>query len=208
MTLDQIAEISAVATACENAAIRLRILLAQEPEPEEGWAYPVGSCEYPTEEWYCAAWHDTTGAKNDGYCHTGIDENVDHYPWGDVDRGQPVWAIASGTVYAAGYSNSYLGGVVIEIEHDGTPLWVRYWHLESCDWKPGDMIMVDDCIGHIGNYTLGAGGDHLHLDMARNPFQPHWWFTKHPDIRWIDPVPVLKAHLDPAVVDAMLKKKK
>ena len=174
------------------------------------WTYPVGSAEYPTPGWYCACWHDETGARNDGYGHTGIDLNVDRYPWDDVDRGQPVWAVTSGQVYAVGYSINYLGGIVIEIEHEGRPLWMRYWHLEfgKLAWVrlPGDAIQAGDLLGYIGNYHLGQGGDHVHLDVAKQPFQPHWWYPYHRDVHWIDPVPILEAHLDSDVIEAMLTK--
>jgi murein DD-endopeptidase MepM/ murein hydrolase activator NlpD len=149
-----------------------------------------------------------TGQRNNGYAHTGIDLNVDQYPWGDVDRGQPVFAIAPGRVYAIGYSQSYLGSVVIEIEHGGVLHWVRYWHLDEGfpQLHVHEHIMSGTYIGAIGNYQLGRGGDHLHLDMALDPFGPHWWFTNHRDVRWVDPVPVLRARLDSATIDAMLEK--
>lgn len=191
----------------EAAAADVLAVLAELREPAPGWTYPVGDDEFPTADWYCACWHDPTGAKNDGYGHTGIDLNVDKAPWGDVDRGQPVIAVAPGVVHTVGYSASYLGGVVIEIEHEGAPLWVRYWHLEwVTQWQVGDTVAPGVCIGIIGDYKLGRGGDHCHLDMCRDPFEPHWWFTNH-DLRWMDPVPILKAHLDLATVDAMLAKK-
>ena len=198
----------AARAALGQASDLLDTALDELGEPTD-WVYPVGSLDFPTEEWYCACVHDTTGKLNSGYAHTGIDLNVDHRPWGDVDRGQPVYAVADGVVHAVHYSASYLGSVVIRVQHDGAPLYVRYWHLENDPafryWQPGETVSADSIVGHLGNYTLGQGGDHCHFDMALDPFEPHWWFTRH-DIRWIDPVPVLKAHLDPGIVDAMMKK--
>ena len=171
------------------------------------WYPPVGTVDMPVPEWYSAQGHDTSSAAG----HTGIDLNLDRANWGDIDRGQPGWAVTNGIVYAVGYSQSYLGGVVIEVEHEGQPLYIRYWHLADDPtfrrWCIGAMVGAGDCVGHIGNYTLGAGGDHLHFDMRDRLFEPHWWFTSHPG-GWKDPVPVLKAHMAPALVDEMLRKKR
>ena len=194
----------------EEAAEIVRWIL--NAVPPSAWAFPVGtvmSSQYPPERWYAACVHDLTGKANGGYAHTGIDLNLDVNPWGDVDRSMPVWAVANGMVYAAGYSTSYLGSVIVQCEHDGKSLWIRYWHLADDAafraWKPGNLVTAGICIGHIGDYKLGEGGDHLHLDMRDKPFEAHWWFTSHAG-GWLDPVPILKAHLDPALVDAMLRR--
>jgi len=183
--------------------------LVEELQPVAGWVFPVGDDEFPTADWYCACWHSLDGSLNDGYGHTGIDLNVDRYPWGDVDRGRPVWAVADGIVYAAHYSTNYLGGIVIRSEHEGDALYIRYWHLEDNDafraHVPGQHIAAGQLVGNIGNYLLGAGGDHLHFDMALDPFEPHWWFTRH-EIRWVDPVPVLRTHLNSDLVEEMLRR--
>jgi len=100
--------------------------------------------------------------------------------------------------------------VIIEVQHQGYPLYVRYWHLaDDAGFRGlavGQAVEAGQQIGAIGNYRLGAGGDHLHFDCARDPFGAHWWFTNHPDVRWIDPVPVLQMHLDSVRVEEMLKK--
>jgi len=184
-------------------------ILAAEvvPVPSAVWAFPVGTEKYPPEKWYCAQYHNPVGANG----HTGIDLNLDVSPWGDVDRGMPVCAVASGVVYVTGYSTSYLGSIIIQSEHNSAPLYVRCWHLADDAqfrlWKVGDRVFAGECLGHIGNYVLGEGGDHCHLDMRNQSFEPHWWFTSHPG-GWLDPVPILEAHLDPPIVKAMLAKKK
>lgn len=190
---------------CEEVARRLRAAL----DGDEEWAFPIGSQKYPPEGWYIACWHDETGKRNAGYRHTGIDLNVAQWPRGDIDRGQPVFAVADGVVVAHGYSQNYLGGVVIEVQHAGAPLYVRYWHLAGGiglfpSWSVGQPVREGDCLGEIGNYTLGAGGDHLHFDVALDPFRSHWWFTNHPEVRWVNPLPILYAHLDDAVLDAIV----
>lgn len=172
------------------------------------WAFPVGNDEYPPAAWYAATHHDTSGRRNNGYAHTGIDLNLDRHPWGDVDRGQPVFAVTEGVVRAVAYSTNYLGSVVIEVEHGGKPLFLRYWHLMNdktfkalAEWQ---TVQPSECLGHLGNYQMGGGGDHLHFDCALDNFGAHWWFSRHSQVRWIDPVPVLKDHLDPVIVNKML----
>lgn len=203
------------------------------PAPVDEWTPPVGSERYPPPAWYVATFHDLTGKRNSGYAHTGIDLNVARPPYGDVDRGQPVFAVDGGIIYRTGYSPSYLGSVIIKVEYHGEainvqywyldsgevasdvavlepgmPLYIRYWHLDNNDTFKSLQADVarGQCLGHIGNYKLGAGGDHLHFDMCLDPFEPHWWFTKHPTLRWIDPVLMMKWHMGPAIVDLMVSK--
>lgn len=169
------------------------------------WVLPVG--EMP-QIWYNATWHDLTGEKNDGYAHTGLDLNHDVTPWGDVDRDAPVFAIADGVVHRTGLHDTYRGCAIIEVEHDGAPLYVRYWHLSPevmvrCP-APGKPVVRGQFIGRVGSYPLG--GDHLHFDTCLDPFECTWWFTRHPDLRWIDPVPVLRAHCIVEELEAMLRK--
>jgi len=166
------------------------------------WEMPVGTSEYPPAMWYCAQYHTYPSGANR---HTGIDLNLDLAPWGDVDRHQPIYAIADGVVHEIGYSAGWLGVVVIRHEHEGQPLWARYAHLEkSVAVEVGEHVLPGRYIGRIGNYVSGRGGDHLHFDMALDPFG--WAYYRTSWVRWIDPVPVLKAHLPEDEVDAMLRK--
>lgn len=184
--------------------------LARALESSLLWAFPVGTAEYPPGKWYAAALHDMTGAANDGFPHTGVDLNLDKSPWGDVDRDMPVFSCCPGTIRARGFSASYLGSVIIEGEFDGRPIFFRYWHLANDAvfqaLRLGQLVAAEQQVGSIGNYTLGAGGDHLHFDCALDLFGAHWWFTRHPEVRWIDPVPVLLQNLDPVRVNAMLRR--
>jgi hypothetical protein len=194
---------------CHKMAERLAHALEVDEQPPTKWAYPVGTAE-EAPKWYAACVHDMTGRLNDDYAHTGIDLNLDRRPWGDIDRGMPVFAIANGMIVEHHYSQSYLGSIVYWVEHEGDPLYVRSWHLASDalfnSWSAGDVVEAGQPVGVIGNYQLGRGGDHLHLDCALDPFGPHWWFTNHTDVRWVDPVPILKMHLEADVVDAMLRR--
>lgn len=178
---------------CEAIAARLRAQL----EPDR-WALPVGTLQYPAARWYAAQLHTWPGP------HTGIDLNLDVAPYGDIDRGQPVFAIANGTVHQVGSSAGWVGVIVIQVQHQGAPLWVRYAHLDraSISLHPGDTVSAGQQLGVIGNYL--PEGDHLHLDIASEAFTWSWYRTASVD--WIDPVPILKAHLDPAQVEAMLRR--
>lgn len=185
--------------------------LGVQVDPDLVWFYPVGSFKFPTVHWYAASWHDLTGRKNAaGYKHTGIDLNGDKAPWGDVDRGEVCYAITKGIVHVVHYSVAYLGSVVLKIRYYNTDFWLRYWHLADDSLfrsiREGMEIPAGAPIGHMGNYTLGAGGDHFHIDLATSPIGPHWWWSSHPEVTWIDPLFLMRAHLDPDVVDLMVKK--
>lgn len=206
-----------------------------EPEPVvERWQSPIGDENYPSAAWYVAVVHDLTGRANNGYRHTGIDLNLARQPYGDVDRYQPVFAVADGKVHRTGYSDDYLGSVIVEVAiaeplsaqawswqngapanqlvrlEAGTSVYVRYWHLVDgatfLALEAGQPVEKGQCLGHLGNYTRGDGGDHCHFDMALDPFEPHWWFLHHPEVRWIDPLPVLAQHLGADLVDLMVSK--
>jgi murein DD-endopeptidase MepM/ murein hydrolase activator NlpD len=176
------------------------------PVEPERWAFPVGSEQYPLEQWYCAQYHTyDPGPPPSG--HTGLDLNVQVGGKGDVDRGQEVFAIAEGVVTSAGYSNEHtgdwLGCVVIRVIHAGRFLWVRYGHLAREEMtREGQVVDAGDRLGALGNYTGGAGGDHLHLDAALDAFEWNWYRSN--SIRWVDPLPILRAHLDGGLVDRML----
>jgi murein DD-endopeptidase MepM/ murein hydrolase activator NlpD len=178
-----------------------------QPPPPEAWMFPVGTDEFPPKTWYCAQYHTYPNPPPGVYNHTGIDLNLDISPWGDIDRGQPVFSIANGTVHDRGYSDGWVGVVVIRVTHDGAPMWFRYAHLDSASItvQPGDPVTAGQHLGDIGDYTRGAAADHLHFDCAIDPFG--WPYYRTAWIRWLDPVPILKAHLDPATIDAMLARR-
>lgn len=165
------------------------------------WAFPVGEQGYPPERWYCATWHDPTGARNNGYRHTGIDLNLDVSPWGDVERrlGLSVYAVADGVVEWVGQWSG-TGTVVLRVEHEGKPLWVRYGHVIPAV-KIGDAVKAGDKLGAFDDWRTG---DHLHFDMRAKPIDATGWLTPPLD-EWLDPVDVLKAHLDASRVEAMLR---
>lgn len=196
-----------------------KILPVTERDPDRAtvenvarWGLPVG--EMP-QIWYTYTVHDLTGEKNTGpgfppggYPHSGLDLNWDVEPHGDVDRGAPVFAITDAFTHRVAWHEVYRGCVILEVEHAHLPLYVRYWHLgPECMVRcpaPGKSVRSGQHIGNIGSYELG--GDHLHFDMALDEFEPTWWFTKHPDVRWVDPVPILRQHCIVSELEAMLRK--
>jgi murein DD-endopeptidase MepM/ murein hydrolase activator NlpD len=189
---EQLTDIAAALTAMAG---RLSALVGPDV-----WTFPVGSERFPLADWYCAQYHTYHRDTNPGG-HTGLDLNGDRSPWGDVDRDEPVFAVARGTVHDAGFSEGWRGVVVIRVEHDGAPLWVRYAHLAAASIvvSPGEPVTAGQELGRLGNYSRG---DHLHFDMARDPFGWNYWRAR--SVGWVDPLPVLLAHLEHDMITLML----
>ena len=181
---------------------RYTCTLAEKPA-EPVWSFPVGNGQYPPERWYAATLHGKNSNYSSGF-HTGIDLNLDVSPRGDIERtlGLSVYAVADGIVTYITQNWSGVPMLVINVMHDSEPLWIRYAHIIPCVML-NQVVKPGQALGTFANWTGFGGGDHLHFDMALDPFTTEWCSTS---IRWIDPVPVLKAHLDPARIDAMLRR--
>jgi murein DD-endopeptidase MepM/ murein hydrolase activator NlpD len=80
------------------------------------------------------------------------------------DRGQPVFATASGTITYAGDQGNY--GNLLVIDH-GYGLETRYGHLMAFSVNKGDQVKRGDIIGRVGN-TGRATGNHLHYEVLAN----------------------------------------
>ena len=80
------------------------------------------------------------------------------------ERGQPVYATASGTVHEVGYQGAY--GNLIVIDH-GFGLETRYGHLLKFLVRPGAKVQRGDIIGQVGA-TGRATGYHLHYEVTAN----------------------------------------
>ena len=80
------------------------------------------------------------------------------------ERGQPVYATASGTVREVGFQGAY--GNLIVIDH-GFGLQTRYGHLLKSRVKPGTKVQRGDIIGQVGA-TGRATGYHLHYEVSAN----------------------------------------
>ena len=80
------------------------------------------------------------------------------------DKGQPVYATASGVVTQAGYSGGY--GNLIVIDH-GFGLETRYGHLSSFVAHTGDHVKRGEMIARLGS-TGRTTGAHLHYEVMAN----------------------------------------
>ena len=170
------------------------------------WSFPVGNDQYPPEMWYAATLHSLDGSLNwNNYKHSGLDLNLDDPPHGDVERhrGLAVYAIADGLVTFVDESWSGVPMIVIRHEHNGLPLWVRYAHIVPTVIL-SQYVKAGQTLGGFADWGHSpTKGDHLHFDMATDPFTEEWL---SPNINWVDPVPILSAHLDSNIVRAMMKK--
>jgi len=80
------------------------------------------------------------------------------------ERGQPVYATASGVVKQLGYQGAY--GNLVTIDH-GFGLESRYGHLLKYAVKKGAQVKRGDVIGYVGA-TGRATGYHLHYEVLAN----------------------------------------
>ena len=80
------------------------------------------------------------------------------------EKGQPIYATASGRVSQAGYQGAY--GNLVVVEHD-FGIQTKYGHLSSFSVKPGQNVNRGDMIGRLGA-TGRATGYHLHYEVRAN----------------------------------------
>ena len=96
----------------------------------------------------------------------------------DGERGDAVFAPATGTVTEAGWKGGY--GQMIEIEH-GNGLVTRYGHLSRVDVEAGQPITRGQIIGLIGS-TGRSTGPHLHYELrvGEKPINPRRFLPQEP----------------------------
>lgn len=86
--------------------------------------------------------------------------------------GQPVFAIASGTVTSARREGTGSWGDVIVIRHDpyaktGQVVYSRYSHVTQMEVRPGDRVVRGQQIAVVGDaYGVFAAYPHLHFDIS------------------------------------------
>ena len=85
--------------------------------------------------------------------HTGLDFNG--------ETGDPIIAIANGTVTSTGYDGAYGNKTVVTLD-DGTEIW--YCHQTSIYVSVGDRVNGGEIIGTVGA-TGNVTGSHLHLEV-------------------------------------------
>ena len=112
---------------------------------------------WPSHGWLTSAWGMRTDPVKGG---------PDFHPGLDIagERGQPVFATASGTISFAGYNGDY--GNMVVVDH-GFGLQTRYGHMLTTKARVGDTVNRGDQIGQVGA-TGKATGNHLHYEVLAN----------------------------------------
>jgi murein DD-endopeptidase MepM/ murein hydrolase activator NlpD len=103
----------------------------------------------------------TFGGRSDPFTgepgfHSGIDISL--------EKGQPVYATADGTIESATYSGDY--GNLITVNH-GFGLTTRYGHLSGYAVKTGQHVKRGDVLGYVGS-TGRSTGAHVHYEILAN----------------------------------------
>jgi len=102
--------------------------------------------------------------------HTGLDFNG--------DSGDPIMAVANGTVTSTGYDGAYGNKTVVTLD-DGTEIW--FCHQTSIYVSVGDRVNGGEVIGTVGA-TGNVTGSHLHLEVrpgGGGPVDPFQAFVEH-----------------------------
>ena len=102
--------------------------------------------------------------------HTGLDFNG--------NSGDPILAVANGTVTSTGYDGAYGNKTVVTLD-DGTEIW--YCHQTSIYVSVGERVNGSDVIGTVGA-TGNVTGSHLHLEVrpgGGGPVDPFQAFVEH-----------------------------
>lgn len=200
------------------SAVRWRPLRRPEPPTPpvvaDGFDAPVGTVEERAGRrlWpgsWKDAWHPASGyarryrdsAGVIAY-HTGADLNLNE-PRFNLDRGAPVYAIASGKVAFVGRVGDYWRNIVI-IEHDplpdGAKMCSRYAHVEGILVSAEERVARGQMICQIGSSGGANGNYHLHFDISptdillNNPGQ--WPRTKLDELlaNYVDPILFIRSH--------------
>jgi murein DD-endopeptidase MepM/ murein hydrolase activator NlpD len=102
--------------------------------------------------------------------HTGLDFNG--------DSGDPIMAIANGTITSTGYDGAYGNKTVLTLD-DGTEIW--FAHQTSIHVSVGQRVRGGEVIGTVGS-TGNSTGSHLHLEVrpgGGGPVDPFQAFVEH-----------------------------
>lgn len=138
-----------------------------------GFYYPTGRPPLPCDKY----WLDCDGDYFYGYCHLG------HDFIGDV--GDPVFAIADGTIVFVSYNDWGKGNVGLLAAHylnDGRIFLAIYGHLKYRRYRRGQRFMAGEFIGRIGKYPWG---EHLHFGIFRNRNLPkNGWGRMRSPAKW------------------------
>jgi hypothetical protein len=125
------------------------------------WQYPLANVQITATFGQYGLWSSY---------HTGLDFNG--------NTGDPIKAIANGTVTAASYDGAYGNKTVVTLE-DGTEIW--YCHQTSFNVSVGDVVRGGDIIGTVGS-TGHVTGSHLHVEVrpgGGDPVDPYAAMQQH-----------------------------
>ena len=155
----------------------------------------------PMKYWgsYPRSWAGYVFKEKLGYT-TGVHTGVD-YNHGTDDKGDPIYAIASGKVVAkvpsgrvGGFGNAFI------IETEGTPpgvkgskLYHRYLHCDKIHVGVGQRVREGQVVATVG--TSGGVPAHLHIDTwtDRNGLKAHWNYHKNTQLSsYEDPYYLIK----------------
>ncbi|MEW5987568.1 MAG: M23 family metallopeptidase [Chloroflexota bacterium] len=122
--------------------------------------------------------------------HTGEDWNR-HNTECDEDLGDPVYAVADGTITAAGLYDDPAGNTILIIHSlpDGSTVWSMYTHLDEITRFSGDVVMGEP-IGTMGK-TGGRPCVHLHWEIRITDLPPDHlpsdWSRQQIQANYLDP---------------------
>jgi len=166
--LDDSASVDAQPKEIAFSAIRWRPL----PEGGAGFDAPVGTeSERASSQVWPGFWRDANPylSKYELGYHTGADLNL-NFPNFNMDKGQPVFAIANGVVVFADIIPGSWRGLIV-IRHDplpnGKPVYSRYGHVEDIVVAKGDGVARGQQIAKVGLFGDPAVQNyHLHFDIS------------------------------------------
>lgn len=152
----------------------------------DGFDFPVGPRGDNVNVWDThkvdAGLVDPAYKKLFGFWHTGEDWNGRE--GGDLDLGQPIYAVSTGQVLEAGYFTPSWGNVVL-LEHvlpTGVQVWSQYAHLDQILVSgPGQVVGRGEQIGTMGKgerteqYPRGRWIAHLHFEIRRSRLPCYAW---------------------------------
>lgn len=183
----------------------------EPPQPvAEGCDSPIGT------EWerrggkvWPGEWTDATGyarwygdSAGNGAYHTGADLNLNK-PRFNLDRGAPVYAIASGVVtWAARWGNVWRNIIIVEHDPlpDGSRIYSRYAHVENIIVGVGQRVERGQQICAVGMSGGPGANYHLHLDISHTDIlkkKPgHWPGANRAEVlqHYVDPRAFIEAH--------------
>lgn len=150
------------------SAIRWREVLEGGP----GFDPPIGTEEErASPQVWPGHWQDANPylTKYDLGYHTGSDLNL-NFPHHNLDKGQPVFAIADGEVVFAKVTSGTWRGLIV-IQHaplpNGKPVFSRYGHVENIAVSIGDPVTRGMQIATVGLFGDPAEQNyHLHFDIS------------------------------------------